>query len=346
MKTSIYPFLVILFFIASCGSNEKENVPVAGDKFDTVISYIEINGDFINSESAPGVISADKVYNSKSNIQVIDIRPEEMYGEGHIKGASNIRFISLIEYFENSINPSAFDTIVLVSADGQASFFASTLLRLLGYNNVFSLRWGMCEWDSTYAANIWMKNLSSAYAEKLDTINYKKEKGQKYPEIISNKNSAYEIIRERAQSLLEKPFNNYTVTAEDVFKSPEKYYIINYWPFDLYKSGHIKGSFQFYPKKSLNRSAYLSSLPADKPVVVYCNSGNQSAAVAAYLRILGYDAYTLINGCNGFMYNKLDKEKAAFSEKFIMNFPLEKTNNSSGEIKIETKKIATSQGGC
>ncbi len=60
---------------------------------------------------------------------------------------------------------------------------------------------------------------------------------------------------------------------------------------------------QYTPKESLKLSADLKSLPTDKPIVVYCYTGQTSAYVAAYLRLLGYDARSLMFGANSMMYD-------------------------------------------
>ena len=73
----------------------------------------------------------------------------------------------------------------------------------------------------------------------------------------------------------------------------------------------------------------MATIPADKPVVVYCSTGHNSAFATAYLRLLGYDARTLKFGNNGFMFDKMVKEKSTlswlpFSKTDINNFPVVK----------------------
>lgn len=41
---------------------------------------------------------------------------------------------------------------------------------------------------------------------------------------------------------------------------------------------------------------YFSEIPTDKPVVVYCYSGQTSSQTMAILRLLGYEAYSLSGG--------------------------------------------------
>jgi hypothetical protein len=47
--------------------------------------------------------------------------------------------------------------------------------------------------------------------------------------------------------------------------------------------------------------------------VIYCGTGHNSGFATAYLRLLGYDARTLKYGNNGFMYDKMIRERTALS---------------------------------
>ncbi len=56
-------------------------------------------------------------------------------------------------------------------------------------------------------------------------------------------------------------------------------------------------------------SADLKTLPTDKTIVVYCYTGQTSANLAAYLRVLGYDAKSLKFGTNTMIYNTMPGTK-------------------------------------
>jgi len=343
--------IISIFFISAIvfsGCKNSKNETVVYEMFDKLIEYVEENGDFINSEQAPAITGAEELMSKmEENIHIIDIRPAEQYAEKHISGAVNVPFSDVIDYFETSIEPSSFEAIYFISSDGQAAAFANGIMRLLGYKNTKCIRYGMSAWDEESAKEGWLSHISSEHIDKLTTEEAAKNKAGKYPEIWSETNNPYDVLRERAKELLSQQFNTYTVTITDVLKNPNDYYIINYWGPDLYAKGHLPGAIQYTPKKSLKRSADLNTLPIDKAVVVYCYSGLHSAVVTAYLRILGYDAYSLKYGTNGFMHRMLvDDIGHAFTEKNIMNFPVTGTQNGTNEVQtIETKKVIP-QGGC
>ena len=68
----------------------------------------------------------------------------------------------------------------------------------------------------------------------------------------------------------------------------------------------------------------MGSIPFDKTVVVYCGTGHNSGFATAYLRLFGYDARTLKYGNNGFMYDKMVKQRTALS---WLPFTKEDVNN-------------------
>ena len=61
--------------------------------------------------------------------------------------AVNKRFEDLPSYFESGIKPFEYDRIILVSEDGQQASYTTCLLRLMGYGNVYAMRWGMSGWN-------------------------------------------------------------------------------------------------------------------------------------------------------------------------------------------------------
>ena len=72
------------------------------------------------------------------------------------------------------------------------------------------------------------------------------------------------------------------------------------------------------PKESIKLSTDLKTIPTDKTVVVYCYTGQTSANLAAYLRVIGYDAKSLLFGTNGMIYDDMTKSK--WGEAAIMGY--------------------------
>ena len=80
----------------------------------------------------------------------------------------NRKFSELPEYFETGIKPFEYDKIIMVCEDGQVSSYTTALLRMMGYGNVFAMRWGMGGWNKTYAEEGWLKGASGKYEDRLE----------------------------------------------------------------------------------------------------------------------------------------------------------------------------------
>ena len=115
--------------------------------------------------------------------------------------------------------------------------------------------------------------------------------------------------------MLAEGFAEAKVTNSEVFANLNNYYIVNYWAatdYDHY--GHVPGAMQYTPKTSMEYNIDLTTLPTDKTIVVYCWTGQTSAFLAAYLRILGYNAKSLLFGANGMIYDELESHQWSDSE--------------------------------
>ena len=175
--------LVIISFAGCSGrkaDNKQTSIPEAkpetkkpvniGNETSLLLKDLKENGDYVNSKVYPSIIKASIVNESiGKNILVIDMRSSKDYTEGHIKGAVNKNFEDLPAYFETGIKPFSFDKIIMVSEDGQLSSYTTSLLRLMGYGNVYSMRWGMSAWNIRYAEQGWLKNVSGKFETKLET---------------------------------------------------------------------------------------------------------------------------------------------------------------------------------
>lgn len=297
----------------------------ASDEFKILVDYLEANGNYLNTE-APSMIMASEIKENLKNSKylVIDIRKDTDFDKGHIKGAVNVKSEDLIKYFDKKIKPENYDKITIVCYSGQSAAYYSAVLRLIGYKNVFALNYGMSSWAKNFAQNIWIKNTSSAYSDKLETNpNSKLPKGVT-PTLATGKSDAKEILKARGEFAIASVYRDFITKAEDVFANPSNYYIVNYFNEELYNTGHIPTSVLYTPNKSLNFAEDLTTLPTDKRIVVVSATGQTAAHVVAYLQLLGYNVGNLAYGANGFMNDVLVKKGEGwkgFTEKDIHNFP-------------------------
>lgn len=305
--------------------NIKKPANIAlGNETSLLLKDLKENGDYVNSKGYPSLIKASIVNESLGkNILIVDLRTSKQFSEGHIKSAVNKRFEDLPSYFETGIKPFEFDKIIIVSEDGQVSSYATCLLRLMGYGNVYSMRWGMSAWNDRFAKEGWFKGVSGKYEANLENTVNDRPAALAMPELKTGLSSGSEIGMARFRKLFEEGAN-ILITDDEVFSNPQKYYIINLERKDKYEDGHIPGSVRYKPEGTLGYVDELASIPIDKTVVVYCGTGHNSGFATAYLRLFGYDARTLKYGNNGFMHDKMVKQRTLLS---WLPFTSEDVNN-------------------
>jgi len=344
MKKKIVQSLIvpaIMFVILSgCTGNNSDRKPagqpvlsqevnapvVVGNETSLLLKDLKENGDYVNSQVFPSLIKASVVHESLGkNILVVDLRSPEIFSAGHIKGAVNRRFEDLPDYFETGIKPFEYDKIIMVCEDGQVSSYTTCLLRLMGYGNVYSMRWGMSAWNSLYAKNGWIKGVSGKYESNLESTVNEKPVAIAMPDLVTGKSSGEEIGSSRFHKLFEEGTSTILISADDVFANPQKYYIINLERKDKYEDGHIPGAVRYKPEATLGFPDEMGTIPTDKPVVVYCGTGHNSGFATAFLRLFGYDARTLKYGNNSFMHDKMERERVSlswlpFTESEVNNF--------------------------
>lgn len=304
-KVWILALLFISFFVVSC-DKEEEEVDEAKVLIEWLESATSPAADYGNSalaiKLAPDIkalLEADKVY-------VIDIRKAADYDDGHIEGAVNVVTADVLDHI-NSTDLSAYDEIAIVCYSGQEAGWLTCLLRLTGIDNVYAMKWGMCSWNPDFAGS-WNGGISNDKATFFtDEVTAKAAEGD-LPELTTGKTTAEEIFDNRLDVVMAEGFAGVNILNDQVIGSLDDYYIINYWPEAEYLDpGHIEGAIQYTPNDDLKLDNYLKTLPTDKPIVVYCYSGQESAKVAAYLRVIGYNAKSLKFGANGMIHDMMTK---------------------------------------
>ena len=329
-KLFLIPVIALFLFAVGCSNENSEkgknktavvakNVPQVeplniSKETTLLLKDLAENGDYVNGREFPSLIKASAVHDLLGkNIHIIDIRSAQEYSEGHIQGAVNKDFIDLPGYFELGIKPFEFDRIILISTDGQVSSYTTSLLRLMGYGNVYSMRWGMSGWNNIYAEKGWFAACSSDFQNQLEEEINDKPTSSGMPVLDTGKSTGEQIGQLRFKQLFSEGLDNVMVNASDVFLIPQNYYIINYDRRDKYESGHIPGAIRYKPGATLSIVEEMVTIPSDKIVVIYCGTGHNSGFVTAYLRLFGYDARTLKYGNNGFMYDRMVEDRTTLS---------------------------------
>lgn len=135
--------LPILFLQTSCSEDKVTEPEPTIVEAEELVKYFEGDGgDFINT-AAPAMTTAEAVKTNLGASQyIIDIRSQVDFEAGHIQGAVNVSLKNIVDHVKTLNKTGAYDRIVIACYTGQTAGYATALLRLLGYNNVYDLKWG------------------------------------------------------------------------------------------------------------------------------------------------------------------------------------------------------------
>ncbi len=360
LKKFTIPILLsalLTMLCSGCGSANQSDPTVQPTTEETklLLQYLEENGNLLNGPEVPSLIDASDLFPMLTavNVHIIDLRPWEEYAEGHIPQSVQVSPANILHHFERVIEPNAFDFIVLACPNAQLATFVNYILRVLGYNNVHSLRYGLSGWNSDIAQNYWLSDMSNRYADRLETTTHSKPPQGSLPAIATGHSDGYSILRARAETVLKtvEDMHSVSMNLDAIEERAEEIFLINYWPEALYMEGHLPGAIQYTPKASLHSNAQLTTLPYDQPILLYCFTGHHTGYVAGYLRILGYDAYHLPYGANSFIYSTMLTTQGAtrsFTPDTPANYPLQTATGSNALIpqSPDTPETQPIPGGC
>lgn len=305
MKKLISLFFILILIISSgCfRDNPLETLPEISNS-ELLLVYLETHGNFINSTNAPALITPEEVNSNLDKYLLIDIRDKVDFVTGHISGAKNIEMKNLLNYVK-SVDTSAFKKIVVISNTGQSSGYAACLLRLYGYQNVYSMNLGMGIWHSDFVKKLIESSKNARNVGRFTHQSFPKLEYVNLPALNTGATTIDKILESRVKLLLEQGWSNASIDIDTIMNTfnPDKktidYFVICYGSNSLYRMGdygHPPGGVLFQPRLDLNSAAYLQTIPTDRKVAVYDSDGQTSAYVVAYLRLLGYDARSILAG--------------------------------------------------
>lgn len=289
----------------------KDNETVDANSFETMQTYMLDNhmdlGDIISYHPdentaikfVAGPPAEDALTDYLAKYHIIDIRSTTDYASGHLDGAVNIAPVEgdLSGVLTEATNAGD-KPILVVCYSGQQACFTTSCLRMYGYSNAQALKWGMSGWTSEDGFDKWTSNCKN---DGDGHSNWSYEAAPQngiyeYPTITLNLTDGGEILKSRVEDVLAAGFKG--VIPSEVLNDPSDYQVNNYFSEGHYTGfGHIDGALRIQPLTFADNT--ITSLDPDSKVVTYCYTGQTSAVITAYLRVLGYDAYSLMFGMNG-----------------------------------------------
>lgn len=205
---------------------------------------------------------------------IISLRSPEDYAKGHIKGAVNIPFKQVGEYLDKL---PVDKELIVYCYTGQTAGQTVAILNMYGYN-AKSLNLGF----------------DKGWVEKnnfpVDTT------ANELPADVTPATPDPEIAQILKDYYTNMPDHIYKIPVEDLqqkIEAGEDMQIVSIRSAEDYAKGHIKGAINI-PFREVNK--HFDEFATDKPVYVYCYSGQTAGQTVAVLNVLGIDARSLNAG--------------------------------------------------
>lgn len=307
--------LPLLVFTSACSDDDDDPVTPPANEAELLVQELEgAMGDYLNT-ACPAIVTADNVFQDVTGAKkmyLLDIRAAADYALGHVAGAHNVAIADVFTHMQG-VNVANYDKIVVICYTGQSAAWTTAMLRMKGYNNAFSMKYGMSSWHPDFD-RLSSRLKSDRLNDFVTTAAPAKPAMGSLPTIATGKTTGAEILADRLAAIHAEGYSLSATDAATVFSTPDQFFVLNYWPDGDYTGiGHIPGAYQYTPKADLKLATMLKTLPTNKTIAVYCYTGQTSANVAAILRVMGYDAKSLSFGTQGMIWQKMkDAGKTAF----------------------------------
>jgi len=299
LAVPIIMMIAVSMFLFSCKGKIAE--PEEG-AFTTLTTYLTTNNMDLSDILTDWIIAATDVNGNEGNYYIMDIRSAADFALGHITGAVNSSLANILTDAANSgVKP-----ILVVCYTGQSAAHAVVALRLSGYDDAKTLKFGMSSWHVDF--DKWTTKISSqavVHPEWTTDATAALEDFD-YPEIITTSTTGAAILADQVAAMINGGFKG--VNAVDVLTTPTNYFINNYWSeADVATYGHIAGAYRINPLTVAGDE--IKHQDPSETIVTYCWTGQTSSMITAYLTVLGYDAKSLKFGANGMIYSELTGHK-------------------------------------
>jgi len=300
MKTNKILFFLLIaafaIFIVGCEKDEDDI-----NEFNVLSSYIEDNDLDWANDMGGWIVNLGDI--NTADYLVLDIRQAAHYNTEHIAGAVNATMGNMFD----AVAKTNTEKVLVVCYSGQSASYAHMLLRLKGIE-AYVLKWGMSIFSQDH--DKWTGNCSNQYANH---TNWSMDASAAlptydYPELNTGEENGEDILDEQIQHAIDS-WSSILIGGGDVISNPDAYEVFNYWAnTDYMHYGHIDGAYQLDPK-TLTTDTNLDALNPDETNVIYCWTGQTSAAINAYLTVLGYTSKSLKFGVNSMIYDELTGHK-------------------------------------
>lgn len=290
-KYLVFPLLIAFVATLTFTGCKETDTPEEAVAYETLTTHLksidmDLNHVLKNSNDQKFVMAAP-ADGDLSSKWIMDIRSAADFSAAHIEGAHNVAFTDILTAAADADKP-----ILVVCYTGQTACYATSLLRLYGYEDTQALKWGMSGWNAEL--DKWSANCKDLTDNSNWTTDATEAGSFSAPTFTASSTDGASMLKERVEAVVAAGFKK--VSGADVTANPENYYINNYFSEAHYTGfGHLKGAVRINPLLIDD----CSKLDPNSKVVTYCYTGQTSAVITAYLNVLGFDAYSLLFGMNG-----------------------------------------------
>lgn len=294
---------------SSCKKDETEF-----DAQKALTEYLVAEQLDINTIIGGFVMDTPDEVSAVAGMHIIDIRSAAEFATGHIENANRVDMANILTEAANANDKP----ILVVCKSGQTATYAVALLRLSGYADAKALKWGMSRWNADF--DVWTPNSASIADGNSNWENTPSPTNLTYaaPVFSSTHTDPASILQERVAKVLQEGYKS--VQPSTVLASPASYFINNFFPeADFTAFGHIKGAYRIQPL--LIGEGQVLFLDPSKEIVTYCYTGQTSGAITAYLRVIGYNATSMMWGMNNLYNSHSHWTSNKWSPGMIKNLP-------------------------
>jgi rhodanese-related sulfurtransferase len=228
--------------------------------------------------------------------QIISVRAEDAYRIGHIPGAINIPWRTIVD--DDSLSELGEGPIIVYCYTGHAGQVAATILGLMGYD-VVNMKYGMMGWTTD-------PEVLGVSTLECKATPYETEAGENQaqadhdlPGFDTDAETAEAMVQARAAEFLHdwvptiSPADVQGIIDEPALAS--EYVIVSVRSPEDYVNGHVPGAINI-PWKTLADEGSLELLPPEKTIITYCYTGHTGQIAATVLKLLSYDAVNMQYG--------------------------------------------------
>ncbi len=305
MKKIINLSLVLILVVFSTNSckNADEIRTRALASIPTVIKIVKaVSPKNLGQVHKSTVVEFKKAIDGEIGI-LVDVRTPEEFAKGHIEGAVNINFKK--RTFPSYISAIAKDKPVLIYCrSGNRSGKATFIMQALGFNEVYDLTSGYKGWN----------------AEKMT--------------IVTEDNAANKKLQEQLKTEAPKAETKVGKTHQidiDAFEKlvkEDKVFLVDVRTAKEFAEGHIEGAINVDWKDRHFAENALMTISNEKPIAIYCRSGNRATRAMYAMCALGFtEVYNLDQGLKSWK-NAEKPLKTLEIEGDIRHLDVENFNNA------------------